>query len=959
MNLKKTAFFAMALAFCSCVQEAENQFQEGTNSFLAESSEVLDTKVTLDNDGTPLWQAGDKVSVWGGVFDNAIYTADYSGDRTSLSTVVEGEIAADEVYYAMSPYVEGASFADGKFTLELPAEQKVPATRLSLSPAVATTTGTAKTFGFRNACGLMSFSITQEGVSKAMIYSNGQEKIAGTLTIDCTDFENPVATLEGTSSVITLTPEEGETFATGVYYLALPPMTLEMGVSISLFKADGSLVSKHKSSAFEIKRSNLYESGNVDAAGFSTNYVIKTAQQLQGFLSIAGQLPEGTTASLANDIDLAGITLDGASHWYGTFDGNGYSLKNWNCVEALFKTNHGTVTELNIDASCSISLAKENSIAFIALTNRGTISSCVNNASLTETYSDNMSKLFGFITANNYGKLISCTNKGNLTLTNAGTSGDYRLGGLAGQMKFVAPESSEVTSVLPEITSCTNEGTIQFTSEKGNASNVGAIYLGGICAMTEPHLAANVLNQGTLSECINKGTVTVEVKGKYVAPVNVGGVIGYLEGDIVNCTNETAGSVSFIAPYVDDTYYVQRPSVGGVAGAICYGATKCVNKAAVSVQFTGLSSDSSEIVGFGASAFPAAGGVFGMAGLPTADSSKILDDCDNSGALTFTSSMTKTSKGDRRIHYFGGVVGYSTVLMKNCTNSGTLTVNSKTNKIYLGGVAGINQFNMENCDNSGNITFDFVNTAANGNQGLGGLYLGGITGSMSTPSAYITYTNCENTAEFIKILNGHGTTPVTVGGILGDQSDKGCKMTSVKNTADIICSVPGKVVIGGISAKCYAGFTSVECSGDITVTGCLNESSIGGFMGDMAVNGKSFDGCSYVGNINVTGADDASVYSGLLAGQNSNTKSFWGFANTNIIGGTITSTDKNNTAFIIGKAADKDKAKAQTLTLKNIQVKAGTSVNGTPVTADNCVDLAIANKGTNASVTKDTTITFE
>lgn len=957
MNLKKTAFFAMALAFCSCVQEAENQFQEGTNSFLAESSEVLDTKVTLDNDGTPLWQAGDKVSVWGGVFDNAIYTADYSGDRTSLSTVVEGEIAADEVYYAMSPYVEGASFADGKFTLELPAEQKVPATRLSLSPAVARTTGTAKTFGFRNACGLMSFSITQEGVSKAMIYSNGQEKIAGTLTIDCTDFENPVATLEGTSSVITLTPEEGETFATGVYYLALPPMTLEMGVSISLFKADGSLVSKHKSSAFEIKRSNLYESGNVDAAGFSTNYVIKTAQQLQGFLSIAGQLPEGTTASLANDIDLAGITLDGASHWYGTFDGNGYSLKNWNCVEALFKTNHGTVTELNIDASCSISLAKENSIAFIALTNRGTISSCVNNASLTETYSDNMSKLFGFITANNYGKLISCTNKGNLTLTNAGTSGDYRLGGLAGQMKFVAPESSEVTSVLPEITSCTNEGTIQFTSEKGNASNVGAIYLGGICAMTEPHLAANVLNQGTLSECINKGTVTVEVKGKYVAPVNVGGVIGYLEGDIVNCTNETAGSVSFIAPYVDDTYYVQRPSVGGVAGAICYGATKCVNKAAVSVQFTGLSSDSSEIVGFGASAFPAAGGVFGMAGLPTADSSKILDDCDNSGALTFTSSMTKTSKGDRRIHYFGGVVGYSTVLMKNCTNSGTLTVNSKTNKIYLGGVAGINQFNMENCDNSGNITFDFVNTAANGNQGLGGLYLGGITGSMSTPSAYITYTNCENTAEFIKILNGHGTTPVTVGGILGDQSDKGCKMTSVKNTADIICSVPGKVVIGGISAKCYAGFTSVECSGDITVTGCLNESSIGGFMGDMAVNGKSFDGCSYVGNINVTGADDASVYSGLLAGQNSNTKSFWGFANTNIIGGTITSTDKNNTAFIIGKAADK--AKAQTLTLKNIQVKAGTSVNGTPVTADNCVDLAIANKGTNASVTKDTTITFE
>lgn len=961
MNLKKTAIFAMALAFCSCVQEAEDQFPKGTNSFLAESAEELKTKITLDEDGTPLWEAGDKVSVWGGQFDNALYTADYAGDRTSLSTEVEGEIADEEVYYAMSPYVEGATYADGKFVLTLPAEQKVPATRLTLSPAVATTTGAAKTFGFRNVCGLMSFVISQEGVAKAMIYSNGQEKIAGTLTVDCTDFTNPVATLEGTSSVITLTPAEGETFETGVYYLALPPMTLEMGVSISLFKADGTLVSKHKSSAFEIKRSNLYQSGEVDAAGFSSNYVIKTAQQLQGFLSIAEQLPEGTTASLANDIDLKDIELDGASHWYGTFDGKGYSLKNWNCVEALFKTNHGTVTGLNIDASCSISLVGENSISFIALTNRGTISSCVNNASMEETYSDNKSKLFGFFTANNYGKLISCTNKGSLTINNAGTNGDYRLGGIAGQMKYVVPESSEVLVDLPEITSCTNEGAIQFTSENGNTSNVGAIYVGGICAMTDPHLAADVLNQGTLNGCVNKGEVTVEVKGKYVAPVNVGGVIGYLEGDMLNCTNETGASVTFIAPYVDDTYYVQRPSIGGVAGAVCYGASKCCNKASVAVTFTGLSSNSSDIVGFGASAFPAAGGVFGMAGLPTADSSKILDDCDNSGALTFTSSMTKGSSGDRRIHYFGGVVGYSTVAIKNCTNSGSLTVNSKTNKVYLGGVAAINPYDVVNCDNSGNITFDFVNTTENGKQGLGGLYLGGIIGSMATASNYVTYSNCENTAELMLIKNGHGTTPVTVGGILADQTSKGCVMTAVKNTADIKCTVPSKVIVGGISTKCYSGLTAVECTGDITVEGCVSESLIGGIMADMAVNGKTFNGCSYNGNINVTASQNASVCAGLVAGQNSNAKSFWSFNlngdKANIIGGSLNSTDTANVGLVIGKVVDK--TNAQKLTLKNTVIKAGTSVNGTFVTADNCAVLAIGSKGTNVSVVKDDSLIFE
>ena len=66
MNLKKTTIFAMALAFCSCVQEAEDQFPKGTNSFLAESAEELKTKITLDEDGTPLWEVGDKVSVWWG-----------------------------------------------------------------------------------------------------------------------------------------------------------------------------------------------------------------------------------------------------------------------------------------------------------------------------------------------------------------------------------------------------------------------------------------------------------------------------------------------------------------------------------------------------------------------------------------------------------------------------------------------------------------------------------------------------------------------------------------------------------------------------------------------------------------------------------------------------------------------------------------------------------------------------
>ena len=958
MNLKKTAIFAITLAFCGCVQEAENQFQEGTNSFLAESSEVLDTKVTLDNDGTPLWQEGDMVSVWwdkGGVFENALYTADYAGDRTSLSPVVDGEIiVADEVYYAMSPYVEGASFADGMFTLELPAEQKVPATRLSLSPAVATTTGTAKTFGFRNACGLMSFSISQEGVSKAMIYSNGQEKIAGTLTIDCTDFENPVATLEGTSSVITLTPEEGETFATGVYYLALPPMTLEMGVSISLFKADGKLVSKHRSSAFEIKRSNLYESGNVDAAGFSNNYVIKTAQQLQGFLSIAGQLPEGTTASLANDIDLAGIDLDGASNWYGTFDGKGFSLKNWNCTKALFSNNYGTVKNLKIDASCSISLSGVNSVAFIATTNAkaGTISGCVNNASYEETLSDDKSKLFGFITVNNYGKLLSCVNNGNFTYTNNSTKGAIAFGMIAAQQRLADDGSGS-----PSMEECVNNGTVSYTTDVIK----DIVNIGGVLGRTVMNTPGSATKQGKLQGCINNGPLTVAVTENnikdYINIMNVGGVVGYFEGEILDCVNEETAPITVTTPQPESNYAVMRPSVGGVAGTISEGASGCKNKAALNVTLSFRNKSAATDAGAGATGATCVGGVFGVAGPKTASSALTLSECENSGDMTISTTVMNLADDEtsnRALNYIGGVAGFTSVNLSKCVNSGDMNVSSTAYKSYVGGVAAINPFAFTSCDNSGDIQFDFVLNAENGIHCKGGLALGGVVGYSNPSETLGNAQYCDNTASQIKVVNGFaGMATSYIGGVLGEvTSTKSPVFNTVTNSADIICEVPSVVYVGGLLSDLTTAITKVTSTGDITLKNSAQASLAGGISGNMSVN-KGISNSTVNCNIAVTDTQN-DVYSGLLIGYHSGTSGIGTFT-SNTYGGSVSNANAANAGWIYGKVNSRSSSKSFA---PNGTVKADTTVNGEVVTDDNYKTLAVGTLGTNASVA-DATITFE
>lgn len=957
MNLKKTAIFAMALAFCSCVQEAEDQFPKGTNSFLAESAEELKTKITLDEDGTPLWEAGDKVSVWGGQFDNALYTADYAGDRTSLSTEVEGEIADEEVYYAMSPYVEGATYADRKFVLTLPAEQKVPATRLTLSPAVATTTGAAKTFGFRNVCGLMSFVISQEGVAKAMIYSNGQEKIAGTLTIDCADFTDPKATLQGTSSVITLTPAEGETFETGVYYLALPPMTLEMGVSISLFKADGTLVSKHKSSAFEIKRSNLYQSGEVDAAGFSSNYVIKTAQQLQGFLSIAEHLPATTTASLANDIDLAGIELHGVKDWYGTFDGKGYSLKNWNCTKALVTNNYGTIKNIKIDESCSISLKGVNSVAFIATTNArtGIISGCENHASLNETLSDDKSKLFGFITVNNYGTVSSCFNYGDFTYVNNSTQGDVAIGMIAAQQRLAEDGTGN-----PSMSDCVNEGALSYTTNIfKNVLNVG-----GILGRSYMNSSSETQKQGDLTGCVNKGALSVTVTetgiSNYINIMNIGGVVGYFEGDIQDCVNDENATITVVTPQPDANYAVMRPSVGGVGGTVTYGASGCDNEAALNVTMSFRNKSNAANVGGGATGATSVGGVFGVAGPVTADSSLSLSECDNSGALNI--SMTVMNLADdetngRAVNYIGGVAGYTTLKLSKCTNSGAMDLQSTAYKSFVGGVAAINPFEIASCDNSGNIKFDYVLTEESGIRTKGGLALGGILGYSNPSEALGNAQYCDNTAESIEIINGFaGTGETLVGGIVGQiTSAKTFVMNTVTNSASIICKVPSVVTAGGLMSILSTAITKVTNTGNITLENSAEGSSVGGIAGKMNVN-KGISDSVISGNVTVA-QTTSNVYSGLLVGWNAGSKGL-GTLTNNVIGGEVTNSVSGNSGIVFGKANNRTEANKATLTI-NGTIKAGTKVNGEIVKADNCAAKAIGNKGTNITVKTGTSLTFE
>ena len=942
----------------SCAKETQGpaDLTAGKAVFTASSGESA-SKLTMDNLGAISWDAGDEVGVWGGSWTNAVFTAIETGSTSQLSTVSDGDIVASENYYALSPYVSGASFdGNGVFTLEIPATQTLGTDRLTFSPAVAVTTGAAKSFSFRNACGLVSFDLVLDDIAKVMVYGNNKEVLSGTLTIDASNPSAPLATLSGDGSyTLTLLPSSS-TFAPGTYYLALPPMTFSMGITISFFKADGTLRSKHQSSAFSVVRNGWSDFESVESGTYSKEYKIKNASQLQAFLSLAEQnWASDIVGYLANDIDLTGVTLPGASEFYATLDGKNFSLKNWATTRPLVSYNNGTIKDLTIDATCSISAAGRTETAFIAKNNFGTVSGCINNASLAESITISESSYFGFLVARNYNTVSDCTNNGNLTFTINSTDGTSYVfvGGVVGQNG--GPEIEGHTAAASLILSGNvNAGDISYTATAAQRP-----FLGGVCGGSYPSKAASIVNQCATSNCVNRGAVSFNYTGSsYFAVGNIGGVIGYNEGTLTSCTNEATGTVSFTTPTDDSSYYAYSPAIGGVSGCVTHTATSCSNAADVTVTLVGMTSvargSTPGANGTGPDDVVAMGGVFGKVGTTVVAASNILDGCVNTGDLTFTTSVKSNGTAARCEHFFGGVAGFVKGPATGCKNEGSnMTVDSKAATSSVGGAFGYAAADLDNCDNSADIDFDFVSTAENGIQGKI-LYLGGILGRTDDATDHLT--NCDNTGNITATHGGSYITSCYIAGVMAYSSgttESGVSPASCSNSGTINCSVPALVKVAGIVGMRRQNISYVSSSypyttntGNITVTGCQEGSLIGGISAQHVRN-RTWQYTTQNADITVSPANITDVvYVSLLEASNTAGATPGNINNTTSVKGNITTNAAAKVGLFYGLI---DRTTAKTATISG-KVLSGTTINGTAMTSSNYKNYLAGEKGSNITI---------
>lgn len=366
-------------------------------------------------------------------------------------------------------------------------------------------------------------------------------------------------------------------------------------------------------------------------------YLISTAQDMNAIGSDSNDWNKHF--KMIADINLAAYTGEQykiignvSVNFTGTFDGNGYVIRNLNYTAAtdviyvgLFgRTNNATIKNLGVEdvnlstgsgytgglvgfqlsgsiincycmgAVASFVSGFDNQVGgLVGHQLSGTITNCYSMGSVASSASTYWSVSYaGGLVGESYGSITNSYSMSEVT-TNAG--GDSFAGGLVGQHHDTI------------ITNCYSMGSVTSSSSTGGA------FAGGLVGNQD---------SSTITNCYSTGPVDATSTGLQ-SPSYAGGLTGTAEGTIRSCYS--TGSVAATSTRTQSPSYA-----GGLAGSVYGVVTNCYSTGSVNSS----SSSSTALAG-------------GLAGAEYDSSSARIEKCYSTGAISATGSLI----------YKGGVLG--------------------------------------------------------------------------------------------------------------------------------------------------------------------------------------------------------------------------------------------------------------------------------------------------------------
>lgn len=859
-----------------------------------------DSKASLDGKNV-VWEVGENVAVFTSASEapEQFTVKEVNGTDVTITGMVPGEAST---FIAAYPYENAVSCTGGVVKMVVPSEQFAETGNVDGSAlnSVAYFESAGSVPVFKNAVSLVKFSLGEEGVTSVSLAPVTSGAFAGEVEVVA-----ETAAVSGGDGAVTVTCSAGFT-KNEVYYAAVAPGAFE-GLKASVLKDNGRRGIRTSTTGTTVERNAVLDLGKVDSGIEAWKFgVITTGQQLADFLAEANTYTSEDEVELGSDIDLSGISLVAAESFAGTFDGRGFSLKNWTSDGvALFAKNEGTVKDFTLDSSCQLSLPAEiTNFAFVVVNNLGTVSDIINNADVTGTDVDfkggRLGVIVGVSTSPSSSVALTienCVNNGDVTITTAAnTTGTQYVGTVVGSLGG---------STLNNLSDCVNNGALSITCSDTNTKN---FYIGGvaggttngsnnirvkntgdvsfICAGHEAALCLSGVTSyttGVITDCENTGKITFQSDASLKATF-VSGIAGYFASNTMS-GSVNRGDVTVVAARIngrngigDINSNVYNGTNAITAGLTVGGLVSATGKNPVFVDSENYGDVSltlnnpSNTDGTHTAARPSVGGLVG-------DCSGPMTGCNNYGKVSVVlgSGTPFTPKNAGYTFYIGGIVGSSYNFCGASTSGG-----SDTNKF--------NKFKLENCNNSGDLYYKTDNTHTTNNTVAG---ICGWPGSEDSTTPYIAK-NCNNSGNVT--YEGAGI-KIRAGGIHGGTG----RMDGCHNTGKItvISADPGSVA-GSIAGFHSQAHTFSNCVAEGSVEAQCTINGMGGLVGNL-------------GNVTITGMDGCSVNCDLIGGPD---------GKTGLVVGYFNGTSKNIT---LGSTED--------------PIEVAGTVNGVAIDATNCNDL--------------------
>lgn len=843
-----------------------------------------------------LWAAGDKIAV-NGTASEAV-AEQYVGQSAAEFTIANVTAPYSVIYPAEA--------IDKNGQLNLPTFQTYAAGSFASGAAVMAGYATENNVAMKHLLSIVKLTIAQGSETTAAFNAISVTALDGRAISGVFDVDYQAAQIAPAAGkdIVTIT---NVPIADGkaVVYVAIPAGEYTKGLEVEVVGSDFSTMTRtaYTATGITLGGGYLVNMPELTFAGKATeDIVITTAEQLQTLreTTLAADNTFKGKIKLGCDIDMTGVTLDGVKAFLydgATFDGQGYSIKNWTAYEGLFYENYGTIKNVVLDKSCNFSIDLSSTAVlacgYIAMANLGTVSGCTNNADIT--FEDTTLK----VQKNRFiGAIVGAMGQ---TLTRGTTIGD--------------PDSDKdyVTHKNARVENCVNNGKIQLTF--GGYQN-GWWYLGGVVGSYLPH---SEISDGGVFNCVNNGDISLNV-GANEKVTSVGGVIGsagklYNTAAnnklayyciVENCVNN--GKVSYCCLSQAAQFHY-----GGVAGATHAKVISCKNNGTVTFL--------AETEQIKPTLYMA-----GIAGVSSGD----FTDCHNVGTLTIDNIDFGYWVGLAGIT--GRCVNTPAMTVSDCTNSGKIQVDFTASGNQVHNVAGLvaiatdGNISILNCHNTGEITMTTPGTGACGAQ------IGGIAAKITKPG---TVENCTNTAAITFNTSAAAGKNSYLGGIVADIETSVVDVTNCVNTGAVTFNNTGTAEVhagvGGVVGNYYkGGCTMTDCvnKGAVSLLGALKaESCIGGLA---ATNINSFVGCKSLGSITLNNTGSSTAIIGAIGGRLNNTTCTWNGLEINCA---VNYNEGNNIFGLLQGDTWLTTASATVGAVTPCVVKATTTVNGEAVTA--------------------------